>query len=196
MSERAPLDPRGRFNQDRAETLLNMIRGGNTLKVACGFAGIDYTTLRRWVLKADDPTAPQEYVDFKAELEKARAQAQVVAVAQIRKAASDGSWQAAAWFLERSFPEDWGRRDTNRVELVGDGGGPVRVVAGMELDAESMTALAQRLAGVIVKRDEDVADAEVLEDPRALAAAPVEREGAAWWGGADPKEQEGQDHED
>lgn len=34
-------------------------------------------------------------------------------------------WGAAAWLLERRFPERWGRRD--QVEHTGRGGGPIEV---------------------------------------------------------------------
>ncbi len=32
-------------------------------------------------------------------------------MALIGKAAGEGNWQAAAWRLERRFPERWGRKD-------------------------------------------------------------------------------------
>ncbi len=34
----------------------------------------------------------------------------MTALAKIQKAAADGNWQAAAWWLERRYPADWGRR--------------------------------------------------------------------------------------
>lgn len=163
-----------KFNEDRAERLLLAARGGNTLKTSAAYAGITYTTLRRWILMADDPDAPPHFAEFKRDLEKARADAEVEALAHIRLAGKSGQWQADAWFLERSFPEDWGRRDTNRVELVGEGGGPVRVVAGIGLDNASMAALAQRLASRM--GDEDIIDAEIVEEPQKPQEAPGELE--------------------
>jgi len=155
-----------RFNEDRAEKLLQAVRGGNYLETAARYAGISYQTLRRWLLKADEPDAPPEYVAFKEQLEKARADAEVAALAKIQKAASEGAWQASAWYLERSWPERWGRRDTNRVELVGDGGGPVKVVAGIELDDASMNALAQRLASRAAFEQREIEEAQIIEEYR------------------------------
>lgn len=152
------------FNQERAERLLLAVRGGNYLETACSYAGIGYTTLRRWVAKADDPDAPPEYQEFKEALEKARADAEVGALAKIQKAASEGAWQASAWYLERSRPEKWGRRDTSRVELVGDGGGPVKMVAGIELDSSAMNALAQRLATRDAEDKQEIIDAEIIDE--------------------------------
>jgi hypothetical protein len=163
-----------KFNQDRAERLLQAVRAGNYLTVACKFAEIDYSTLRRWLLKADDLDAPEEYREFKRSLEMARGSSEVAALAKIQKAASEGHWQAAAWFLERSAPDRWGRRDRSQVEIMGEGGGPVRVVGGMELNNDHMAALAARLAGRAIQQEaEDIVDAELVEeevprDPRAL----------------------------
>jgi len=155
-----------KFNEDRADKLLQAVRGGNYLETAARYAGISYPTLRRWILKADDPSAPPEYVEFKEALEKARADAEVASLAKIQKAAGEGAWQAAAWYLERSWPERWGRRDTNRVELVGEGGGPVKVVAGIELDNASMTALAQRLASRHAEDEREIEEAQIIEEYR------------------------------
>jgi hypothetical protein len=177
------------FNQERAEKLIQAVRGGNYYHVAAAFAGISYPTLRRWILKADDPGAPPEYREFKEALEKARADAQVAALAKIQKAASEGAWQAAAWYLERSDPSHWGRRDTNRVEVMGEGGGPVRVVAGIELDTDSMSALAQRLANRQAEENAEIEDAEIIEEyageleagnPLAISDSEIEVVTEAW----------------
>jgi len=44
----------------------------------------------------------------------------------IQRVAENGVWQAAAWRLERKYPDKWGRR---RVEVTGPGGGPVQTQA-------------------------------------------------------------------
>jgi len=92
---------------------------------------------------------------------------------RIQKAGQEGVWQASAWFLERSFPERWAKRDTARVELVGEGGGPVRIVAGMQLDDANMAALAQRLQ---VRAEHDAQDARDQETLEILDAEIVEDE--------------------
>ena len=189
-----PPPQRGRpssFNQERAERLLLAVRGGNYLETACSYAGIGYTTLRRWIAKADDPDSPPEYLEFKEALEKARADAEVGALAKIQKAASEGAWQASAWYLERSRPEKWSRRDTSRVELVGEGGGPIKLVAGMELTADSMNALAQRLASRDAADKQDIIDAEIIDEytleleaggPEAISDSEIAEVTEAWSG--------------
>jgi hypothetical protein len=77
-------------------------------------------------LESEDGDHPDKaYGDFCEAVEKTRAQAEVRAVALIRKAAMDGTWQAAAWFLERSHPGKWGRQ--GRLEVTGKNGGAVEV---------------------------------------------------------------------
>lgn len=191
--ELTPQQPgRGRpsqFNQERATRLIQAVRGGNYLVTASGFAGISYSTLRRWIQKAEDPNAPPEYAIFREELEKARADAEVAALAKIQKAASEGDWRPAAWFLERSFPDRWGRRETSRVELVGEGGGPIKMVAGIELNGEGMTALAQRLASRVLEEHAEAVEAEIIEgyaaeletaEPQAITDAEIEMAIEEW----------------
>lgn len=153
-----------KFSEERAERLIQALRGGNYLKTACHFAGIHPSTLTRWLHKADEPDAPQEYRDLRDAIEKARADAEVASLAKIQKAANEGQWQAAAWFLERSMPERWAKKDKTQLEVTGEGGGPVRVVSGIELEPEAMAALARRLQARAIEGDaEDIVDAEIVE---------------------------------
>jgi hypothetical protein len=46
-------------------------------------------------------------------------------VALIQQAGQEGSWQAAAWYLERSYPMRWGKQ--GRLEVTGSDGGAVKV---------------------------------------------------------------------
>ena len=51
------------------------------------------------------------------------------------------AWQAAAWLLERRFPSEYGR--PQRVELTGEGGGPVQVESTEVLRERALAELAQ-----------------------------------------------------
>ena len=92
------------------QKICEAIRAGNYLMTAAAFAGIDKTTLHSW-LRRGAREARGLYHDFADAVEKAQADAEARDVALIAKAASDGVWQAAAWRLERKFPDRWGRRD-------------------------------------------------------------------------------------
>lgn len=66
------------------------------------------------------------YVVFQHQVMKARASAEVRALHQINSAMGE-SWQAAAWFLERTKPERYGRQQ--RLNLEGaQPGSPVKII--------------------------------------------------------------------
>ena len=67
-------------------------------------------------------------------LEKAEAAAELEAVANV-KLAGQNSWQASMTYLERKYPDRWGRRDPHRVEITGAGGGPVQVESSVSVEA-------------------------------------------------------------
>lgn len=65
------------------------------------------------------------YVVFTFQAEKARAQAEVRILHHIHTAAGKGNWQAGAWWLERTFPDRYGR--TDRIQHSGTpGGDPIK----------------------------------------------------------------------
>jgi hypothetical protein len=85
--------------EPRIETLLVALRVGNTREAASGHAGIDRTTLYRWLER--DPA-------LRARIEKAEADAEVRFEAQVAQGAGD-DWRAAAWWLEHRRPASYGR---------------------------------------------------------------------------------------
>lgn len=76
------------------------------------------------------------YFEFFEAVKTAEAQAVARSVATIQ-AASRKSWQAAAWWLERKHPDEWGRKE--RHEHVGKDGEPIK------LDMDPRDALLARL---------------------------------------------------
>jgi len=80
--------------------ILEALAAGQARGTAAALAGIGATTLARWV--ADDP-------DLACRVEQAEAHAVRDALGVIHRAAESGTWQAAAWWLERRYPADWGR---------------------------------------------------------------------------------------
>jgi transposase len=106
--------------QDR---IVQAIQAGNYLEVAAQYAGIGATTLYRWMALGEDETADDIYREFRQAVESARSAAEVRNVALIQKAANDGTWQAAAWYLERTAWQRWGRRTM----VTGDAGEAIKV---------------------------------------------------------------------
>jgi hypothetical protein len=103
------------------------IRLGNDKKVAAALAGVSETTFYRWLEMAELPNAKKEYREFRESIERAEAEAEVTRIARITQAADNGTWQAASWWLERKFPERWGRNDKIRQEITGNINGAVAI---------------------------------------------------------------------
>ena len=47
------------------------------------------------------------YSEFSEAVKKARAEAEGAHIRNIKESVDNGTWQASAWFLERSFPQKW-----------------------------------------------------------------------------------------
>lgn len=112
------------FTPERREIILRAVRSGMPQKHAAALAGVTEATLARWLARgrAAEP-GDEEFVEFYEEMQKARAAFVLANLAHISQAAQAGTWQAAAWLLERSYPGDFGR---TRVEVTGPGGGPIQ----------------------------------------------------------------------
>jgi hypothetical protein len=86
---------------EREQRLLDALRAGNTIQHACRYADISDETYANWQKRS---------LEFLERVKKAEADAIVRHVANIAKAATDGQWTASAWWLERRYPADYGRR--------------------------------------------------------------------------------------
>jgi hypothetical protein len=72
-------------------------------------------------------------------MQDAEGDAAVRWLAEIELAAKNGTWQAAAWKLERRYPQDYGRQVTERQ---GPDGGPVEFTINLAGPrAEALRAL-------------------------------------------------------
>jgi transposase len=94
------------------EIFVETIARGGTQKAAAAMAGVGRETLRIWMQRGRAGEEP--YASFEEAIRVADARAQDRRV-RIIDEASEEDWRAAAWWLERRHPEDWGRQD--RVEL-------------------------------------------------------------------------------
>lgn len=133
------------------EKICSAIRAGNYIETASAYADVAKSTLYEWLKRgqrekdriAKNPRArirkeEAPYVEFSNAVEKALADAEVRDVMLIGKAAEE-NWQAAAWRLERKFPDRWGRRDKFALEHSGKDGGPIETSHKEELDLSNLT---------------------------------------------------------
>lgn len=100
--------------------MVRALQSGCDLETAAGFAGLPVNDVFRWVelgqREAERTSSGEEstaegsaYLELWTELRKARAEAVVRNLAQVQKAANRGEWKAAAWWLERSVPDKFGK---------------------------------------------------------------------------------------
>src|SRR5690554_1102925 len=87
--------------------LTEAIRAGNYYEAACGYAGIGYSTFRAWMVRGEKAKSGK-YPEFMEAIQKAEHEAEVRMVAMWQKHMPE-NWQAIATFLERRYPDRWGR---------------------------------------------------------------------------------------
>jgi hypothetical protein len=140
MARRGP--KRITLEDPRMQRLLNALKAGHFVEEACQYAPISTQTYYRWLregaaldtradagetLTADEQQTRQICDAIKA----AEVSGQNAALDLIRKAIDSGTWQAAAWFLERR-----NKKWSNRTEITGPDGGPVQTVTVDDLDTK------------------------------------------------------------
>ena len=96
------------LNPTRQAALLEAIEQGMPLKQAAAVAGMSYDTLNNWQNRGENESAPEKFRQFCQLLRHSQAVAMQVHVSSINEAAKR-DWRAAAWMLERRFPEDFAR---------------------------------------------------------------------------------------
>ena len=88
-----------KYHASIAQKIGEHLRAGLNFRQTCAVLGIGEQTLRQW---------RREKPELCAEISRAQGQAVADRLALINTAATK-SWQAAAWWLERKYPHDWGR---------------------------------------------------------------------------------------
>jgi hypothetical protein len=89
-----------KYTPDTVDRICEAISMGATYDLAAGYGGISYETFNTW--RSEKPA-------FSDAVKAAEAKAAVGWLTKIEDAAKDGAWQAAAWKLERRYPQDYGR---------------------------------------------------------------------------------------
>lgn len=123
---------------EAVDRLLKALAAGNWRGVACEWAGIGERTFREWMSKGEGQKVGR-FRDFRRRVLEAEQSAEIRAVGLVMKAAEEDA-RHAEWFLERKFPERWGRKD--RHELTGAGGGPVVTESLSQLSREELLSIA------------------------------------------------------
>jgi len=119
------------IDETKTEVLCRALIMGNTHTTACKLANINYDLFRRWMALGGHPLsatkkndvvdpglAEEPYATFARAVVEAKATAESRAVNQII-AAGDRDWKAAAWYLEKSNPDEWAPEKKNASIQIG-----------------------------------------------------------------------------
>jgi transposase len=113
-----------KINKKLVQLAIDLVEQGLHTKHVAQALGISRQTFYNWLRKGEQTQKGLEYELYKG-VQQAEARAIARNIAIIQKAAQDGNWQAAAWWLERKYPEEWGRKD--RMNLETDNGLVIKV---------------------------------------------------------------------
>lgn len=100
------------------DRLVAMLRAGNYLSVAARACGLSVDQLAEWMERgASSRKTDKRFVELRRKLDRARADGEVRHVAIVAAAAAE-NWQAAAWLLERQYPDRWSRPTLAQFRIV------------------------------------------------------------------------------
>lgn len=98
-----PIGRPTKYTPETIKAVTDAIGAGMSIEDACIYADISKDSFYTW--KA-------EYPDFSDAVKKAEINGKLRRILRIDKAGKEGHWQADAWYLERKFPEEYGRKLT------------------------------------------------------------------------------------
>lgn len=105
---------RSRLTKEKTQELFNALAAGNTQETAAKLCDISESTFYYWKKRGREAKSGI-HREFYEAMEKAEALAEARRVQVIQQAMEgkgafkNADWKAAAWYLERRYPEKWGR---------------------------------------------------------------------------------------
>ena len=103
-----PVDESTLLTKDVADDLRDKLLRGLIEEQACNLVGISYSTYSNWLVS---------YPLFKEFIRRIKAQVEYDALEHIKEAMEGGTWPASAWFLERKYPQRYGKRDVLKQQI-------------------------------------------------------------------------------
>ena len=120
-----------KLTEEVREEIARVLASGCTLEVAAAAAGVTRRSVQSWLAAGREAEAlddegkrlsamQRSCLDLLQAERKARAEVRVKSLAAIQRAALNGTWQAAAWLLERMFPDEFAAKP-GRTDRAGTG---------------------------------------------------------------------------
>jgi len=97
------------WTPEKGAEIVGYLAEGVFLETAAACAGIAKITLFQW-LRAGRRGQTSELATWSDEVRKAMGDAELADLRLVKAAADNGVWQAAAWRLERKYPQKYGLR--------------------------------------------------------------------------------------
>lgn len=104
-----------KLNEELIKEAESLLRAGNYTMTVCDYLGIHKSTFYKWLAEGEHAKSGLKKELFDA-IKKAEATAEIRNVNIVQKAAED-DWKAAMTYLERKFPDKWGRREKLDADL-------------------------------------------------------------------------------
>ena len=101
-----------KLTPESQKKLISYIKAGSYVETACNAVGISKVTFYDWLKRGKKE---EFYLNFLNAIKKAKAEAEIRNIAIVQKAA-EKSWPAAMTWLERKYPQRWGRKDRLEVK--------------------------------------------------------------------------------
>jgi transposase len=101
-----------KLTPELCEEICRHIEQGNYAKTACALCDVGESTYYDWKARGEKASSGK-FKEFLESIKKAERKAQAHQVQLILSAAEKHpmNWTAAAWLLERRFPDEWGNRE-------------------------------------------------------------------------------------
>lgn len=152
MNGKGKAGRKGKLTSELQAEICQLIEKGNYISTACQACGIGSTAYYRW-LEQGKKDEEGIYKGFLEAVNVAEAKA-VTANVKVIKTASETSWQAAAWLLERKNPEDWGAKQRTEHRITGD----IKVISYIPDHADPLE--------IVVKKPEELKEGETSNAER------------------------------
>lgn len=107
-----------KLNETIKDALIKCIRAGLSYKRAADFCGISeqsFIDYRRQGQRDSEAERKSICSELFEGIKKAEAEAILLRLKNIQDASKE-HWQASAWFLERKYPDEWGKKDRHALE--------------------------------------------------------------------------------
>lgn len=145
------------MNHELVEPLCEYLEEGMGFKEACALVGVAGTTVRKWVNAGQKDLAANRATDnaeFAYRVTQAMAEAKRLRIDALNRAAEHPAfWAAAAWWLERRYPQEFGRQD--RVNMSINGNLQLSRAGAIEVSEDEANAIRSVLGRIGVSEDSD-----------------------------------------